>query len=141
MNIFIRTEGTKDSLDVLKLLFTKYDLLKRNPHVHLRADNFGQSENLMPLMTKQMKQLHFESRDTTSRCTLFTSGEFPFCPHFTNFTSKGFHIDDSVPSAFMKAVKDGKFPHLRRVDLNDCTLNNYGWSGVPQFSLEIGPKF
>ena len=35
----------------------------------------------------------------------------------------------------MKAVKEGKLPNLRRIELNNCSLSNYEWPEVPEFSL------
>ena len=45
-----------------------------------------------------------------------------------------------MPSAFIKAVKKGKLPNLRRIELKECTLNDREWPEVPEFSLETGPK-
>ena len=35
----------------------------------------------------------------------------------------------------MKAVKEGKLPNLRRIEVNNCSLSNYEWPEVPEFSL------
>ena len=73
--------------------------------------------------------------------TLFASGEFPFCPQFTHFIAKDFHIDNSVPSAFIKAVKDGKLPNLRRIELYNCIINDFEWPEVLELSLRSNTGF
>ena len=70
--------------------------------------------------------------------TLFVSRDFPFCPQLTHFIAKECNVDNSVPAAFTKAVKDGKFPNLRRIDIRNCTLHDCEWPEVPEFSLETG---
>ena len=82
-----------------------------------------------------MKELHLSGYN--SRPSLSASGEFPFCPKFTHFTANNYHIDDSVPTAFMKAVKEGKFPNLRRIELRECTMNDCEWPEFPEFSCVL----
>ena len=140
-SIVIKTNRTRDSLEILKLLLTNYNLLKRNPHVYLAVINesylgsMNTREDLTPLMSKQIKELRLDDPSTRIQCTLFASGEFPFCPQFTHFTAEYFHIDPSVPSAFLKAVKEGKLPNLRRIELNHCELYDFEWPEAPEFSL------
>ena len=146
-NIVINTFRTRDSLEILNLLLTSYNLPKRNPHVHISVINdsvmesMNSREDLMPLITKQIKELRLDKRGMHPRCTLFASGEFPFCPHFTHFTAKGYDITDSVPAAFMKAVKVGNLPNLKRIELNNCSLSDCQWPEVPEFSLKVRSTF
>ena len=138
-NILMRTQITTDTHEALKVLLTKYNLLKRNPHVYLTVNDTTSSRaDMMTLMTKDIKQLRLFT--SVSGCTLFASGELPYCPLFTCFIAWHFCIDDSVPSAFMKAVKAGKFPHLRRIELNKCRINDCEWPDVPEFSMEMGKE-
>ena len=37
----------------------------------------------------------------------------------------------------MKAVKEGKFPNLKRIELFDCTVSDSEWPEVPEFSCEL----
>ena len=37
----------------------------------------------------------------------------------------------------MKAVKEGKFPNLRRIELNECTMNDCEWPEAPEFSCDL----
>ena len=123
--------------EALKILLTRNNVLKRNPLVYTRVGVEG-SLDISNFMQRHMKELHLCVRVTSddSQNTLSASGEFPFCPQLAYFTAEYFTIDDSVPAAFMKAVKDGKFPNLRRIELNDCTLNDCEWPEVPEFSLQ-----
>ena len=140
-SIVISTNKTCGSPEILKLLLTKYNLMKRNPHVCLEVsngpldDSMNSREDLTPLMPKQIKELRLDGTSIRIQCTLFASGDFPFCPKFTHFIAKGFHIDPSVPAAFMKAVKEETLPNLRRIEVNRCTVNNCQWPEVPEFSL------
>ena len=110
---------------------------KRNPQVCTRkmCKDSHDLSTMIQTHTKQLRLVWF-SASQKAPGKLFVSGEFPFCPHFTHFTAEDFIIDDSVPAAFMKAVKGGKFPNLRRIELNDCVLNDCEWPEVPEFSLE-----
>ena len=136
-NILINTTSTKDSLELLNALLTKYGLLKRNPCVYLRVNRINSTrEDLMLLVTKQIKQLHLGRMEIDPPCTLFTSSEFPYCPEFTHFCAKDCIIDDSVPLAVIKVVKDGNLPNLRRIDLTDCQFNDCEWPEVPEFLLQ-----
>ena len=139
-NILIRSETMRDLPDALQVLLKNYNLLKKNPHVYLAVDDIRSSPrvDLEALMTKEIKQLRlFKS---FSGRNLFSCSEFPYCLQFTHFTARDYMIDDSIPFAFMKAVKDGKFPNLRRIELISCTLNDCEWPEVPEFSFETGPK-
>ena len=107
--------------------------------MYLTVEDFSlYREDLMPLVIKQIKQLRLFG---LSKCTLYASGEFPYCPLFTHFSVYGYHIDDSVPAAFMKAVKDGKLPNLRRIELNKNILVDFEWPKVPEFSLHIRKNY
>ena len=66
---------------------------------------------------------------------LLASREFPYCPELTHLAVEFYNIDDSVPAALMKAVKDGKFPNLRRKELRRCVLNDCEWPEVTEFYL------
>ena len=120
-------------LEISEILQTRHDLLKRDPQM-CATINFKNCQDIKILMQKNIKELHVSS---SGQATLSTSGEFPFCPQFTHFTAYGFHIDDSVPAAFIKAVKEGRLPNLRRIELNDCTMNDYEWPEVPEFSCDL----
>ena len=119
---------------ISKTLQTNSDVLKRTPQVYTTIVR-EHSQDLKTLVQKHIKELHVVSNSV--RAPLSVSGEFPFCPHFTHFTAKGYQISDSVPAAFLKAVKEGKFPSLRRIELTYCTMNAYEWPEVPEFSCEL----
>ena len=110
-------------MEISKILQTRCDVLKRDPQVCARI---WKSQDLKDLMQRHIKELHvLSNQDFTihdSEAPLYASGEFPFCPQFTHFTAEYFHVDNSVPAAFMKAVKDGKFPNLKRIKLHSCTM-------------------
>ena len=113
-------------------------------HLAVINDVFNESlnsdEDLTPLMTKQIKELRlYETR--LHQCTLFASGELPHCPQFTHFIAEGLCINNSVPSAFMKAVKVGNLPNLKRIELNNCSLSDCQWPEVPEFSLKVRSTF
>ena len=128
---------TPSYYEVLKILLTNIDVLERKPKVYMRIDVKG-SQDISKLIQKQVKDLHLLLSVTSgdSQNTLSASSEFPFCPHFTHFTADNYIIDDSVPAAFMKAVKDGKLSNLRRIELENCTFNDCEWPEVPEFSLQ-----
>ena len=132
-NIVIKTGRKRDPLEISNLLLTKYNLLKRNPHVYITWTMSQSHEDLMPMMTNQIKEFRLYAE--YSKCTLFASAGVPFCPHFTHFIASGFRIDPPVPSAFMNAVKVGNLPNLRRIELRSCTLSNCEWPEVLEFSL------
>ena len=119
------------------------NVMSRNPQVRARIQQ-NRSHDLCQLMErKHINQLHLivgESDHTEAQKTLSALGEFPFCSQFTHFIAVRCHIDDSVPAAFMKAVKKGKFPNLRRIELIRCTLNDCEWPEVPEFFVETKNK-
>ena len=125
-------------LQTSKILLTNHDVLKRNPQVFIEnhtEDSFD-LRTLIQQHTKELKVLDLEN----SRGTLFAPDEFPCCPQFTHFVVHGYRIDDSVPVAFMKAVKEGKFPNLRRIELKTFKLNDQcEWPEVPEFSYGVLP--
>ena len=141
-NIVISNHDMHASLEILKVLLTNYNLLKRNPHVYLTISGISNlilcEGDLTLLMSKQIKELRLDGG--LPPCSLVASGKFPSCPHFTHFIAKG-HIDDSVPSAFVKAVKEGKFPSLRRIELYNCTMNDFEWPEVQEFCLKPNTTF
>ena len=91
-NIVISNHDTHPSLEILKVLLTNYNLLKRNPHVYLTVidDSVNSRDDLTPLISKQLKELRLNG--VYSNSTLFASGGFPFCPHLTCFIAKKFMI-------------------------------------------------
>ena len=103
---------------ILETLLSNSNILERSPVVcsHVQGSN-----DLSTLLDKYMKELSLE-HGCESKGPLFTSSEFPFCAQFTHFTTEHYHIHDSA--AFMRAVKDGKFPNLRRIELKQCTMND-----------------
>ena len=121
-------------MEISKILQTRCDVLKRDPQVCARI---WKSQDLKDLMQSHIKELHVVSNQDFSEAPLYASDEFPFCPQFTHFTAEYFHVDNSVPAAFMKAVKDGKFPNLKRIKLHGCTMNDYEWPEVPEFLCDI----
>ena len=120
-------------LEISKILLTNSDVLKRAPQVSARI-YFYDAVDLKILMQKHTKELHLCSGGSTR---LSVSGEFPFCPHFTHFTARSCQISNSVPAAFVKAVKEGEFPNLRRIELDYCTVNDCEWPEVPEFSWNL----
>ena len=119
-----------------KILLTNHYVPKRNPQLfvtHYSEDSLDLT-TLIHQYTKEFEASYTED----TRETVFTSSEFPHCPQFTHFTVCSYRIDDSVPSTFTKAVTEGKFPNLKRIELRRCTLSNEcGWPEVPEFSVEI----
>ena len=107
---------------VLKILLAKSNSLDRNPKVCTKI-RYKKSLDLSTLIQKHIKELKLSPDSSHGSLRLTASSDFPLCPHFTRFTAMQCHIDNSVPLAFMKAVKNGKFPNLRRIELSDCTLN------------------
>ena len=138
LTVSIDSTDTDCYMEISKILKTRYDVLKRDPQVCARIWN---SQDLKNLMQRHIKELHVVSnQDSTiydSKAPLYASGEFPSCPQFTHFTAECFHVDNSVPAAFMKAVKDGKFPNLKRIELKYCTMNDCEWPQVPEFSCGL----
>ena len=61
-NIVISNHDTHPSLEILKVLLTNYNLLKRNPHVYLTVinDSVNSRDDLTPLISKQLKELRFK---------------------------------------------------------------------------------
>ena len=124
---------------ISKTLQTNSDVLKRDPLVYARVDS-EHSQDLKTLVEKHIKKLHVSNSDFTRshpKVTLSVSGEFPFCPHLAHFTAQNYQISNSVPAAFLKAVKEGKFPSLRRIELKSCTMNDCEWPEVPEFSCDL----
>ena len=125
----------------LSILLPKYNLLKRNPQVYARVECSG-SQDLSTLITKHIKQLHL-LRDFTmereSHVSLFVSGEF-HCPQLTHFTLDFIQIDNSVATAFLKAVQNGELPHLKRIKLFRCIVNDCEWPVLPEFSFGTDEK-
>ena len=119
---------------LLDILLPKYNLLKRNPQVYAKVV-CRQSHDLSTLMTKHIKQLRLVWSGAYSHSTLFVSGQFPHCPQLTHLTIEYFHIDDSVHSSLMKAVQNGKLPHLQRLELFDCEVSDCEWPAVSEFSF------
>ena len=129
----------------LSILLPKYNLLKSNPQVYARVE-CHESHDLSTLMTKDLKELilvgennkklYLLGKDKLSSVTLFMSGKFPNCPKLTNITLEGCHLDNSVPSAFMKAVQNGDLPHLKRIELVGCTVSDCEWPAIPEFSFK-----
>ena len=127
--------------NALKILLRNSNILKRNPQVCAEI-NCDQSCNLSTLIQKHVKKLHLRRNANANihKVSLSASSEFPYCPQFTHFTAEHCIIDDSVPSAFMKAVTDGKFPNLRRIELINCVLNDCEWPEVPEFYCDFQSK-
>ena len=100
--------------------------------------------DLSTLMTKHIKQLNLLRNDRIkgySLVTLFVSGKLPHCPQLTHFTLERCHIDDSVPFSFMEAVQNRDLPHLKRIELFRCIVNDCEWPKVPKFSFNTIGKF
>ena len=94
-------------------------------------------------MTKYIKQLWLTRNYNIvpdSQVTLFVSGKFLHCPQLTQVILEHCHIDDSVPSFLMKAFNNGDVPNLKRIELIHCTVNDYEWPAVPEFSFETSGK-
>ena len=127
------------SNQIFKLL-TKHDLLKRNPQVRVKITC---NECDLSTLVQHTNQLHLVGLERQypipSISPIFASGEFPHCPQFTHFVAHRFQIDDSVPSTFLKAIRDGKFPELKRIEFKNCKVNDtVEWPEVPEFCLETG---
>ena len=133
--IYIVVDNSEHYHKVLKKLLTKSNILDVNPQVCSFIE-VKESLDLSTLIQKHIKVLKISSESNDS-LRLTASSEFPFCPHFTEFAAQSYHMDDSVPAAFMKAVKDGKFPNLKRIELDRCTLNDCEWPEVPEFCCDF----
>ena len=133
LTVSLDCKNTEYYMEMSRILQSKYNVLEKVAEVCARISE-SNYQDLKILMQKHIKQLHVSN---SGQATLSTSGEFPFCPQFTHFTAYGFHIDDSVPAAFIKAVKEGKLPNLRRIELNSCTMNDCEWPEVPEFFCEF----
>ena len=118
----------------LNIVLPKYKLLKRNPQVYARVE-FHESQDLSTLMTKHIKHLYLSEKGYERQFTLLVSGEFPHCPQLTHFTLEFIQIDNSVATAFLKAVQNGELPYLKRVELFCCIVNDCEWPVVPEFSF------
>ena len=137
--IFINYGNVQYYQTVLKSFLKNSNILKRDPQMCARIQ-CRWSQNLSPLIQKHTKELNLVWEDGC-RGTLSVTSGFSLCPQFTNFLAEKCDVDNSVPAAFMKAVKDGTFPNLRRIELKDCTFNDQcEWPEVPEFSLEVGVK-
>ena len=136
--IAIDVSDLESYYNVLKILLRNSKILKMNPQVDAII-KCQQPCNLSTLIQKHVKKLHLCSNvgESIHKVSLSASSEFPYCPQFTHFTADLLHIDDSVPSAFMKAWKAGKFPNLRRIELYQCVLNDCEWPEVPEFSCHL----
>ena len=95
------------------------------------------SNDISALMTNHIKQLYLAGELSLSqtRKIFYGSGELPFSPQLTHLTLALRQIDDSLAATVMKAMKDGKLPNLRRIELNECTINDCEWPEVPEFSF------
>ena len=124
-----------DALQVLNLLLHDYNLSHRNPQVYLTLSCSGGYEfDVIKPMTKEVKELckyikELRFEDTSNALpldqasinfTLTAYGEFPYCPVFRNLVVQKYHIDDSTPSAFKEALRGGKLPNFRSVDIVCC---------------------
>ena len=118
----------------LNILLPKYNLLKRNPQVYARVE-CHESQDLSTLMTKHIKHLYLSQEAYQHQFTLLVSGKFPHCPQLTQVTLEFIQIDNSVATAFLKAVQNGELPHLKRVELSCCIVNDCEWPVVPEFSF------
>ena len=119
----------------LEILLVKCDTFKRNHRVFVSIKSY-QSQDLSTLIQKHKNKLKLCSLlgNSTQR-NLLASGEFPYCPELTHLAVEFYKIDDSAPFALMKAVKDGKFPNLRRIEFRRCVLRGCEWPEVPEFYL------
>ena len=131
--VFMTDHNSESYHEDLKILLTNSNLLNRNPQLCATIKD-KRFPDLSTLITKYTKKLRLSPE---TKAFLFASSEFPFCPQFTHFKAMYLHIHDSVPKAFMKAVKSGKLPNLRRIDLIYCTLNDCEWLEVPEFSCSL----
>ena len=121
---------------ILNNLLPKYNLLKRNAQVYATVDSSShESLDLSTLMTKHIKQLECFGFDDHSLPTLSISSKIPHCPQLTQIILVDCNVDDSVPSALTKAIQQGKLPNLKRVELIHCTVSDYEWPAVPEFSF------
>ena len=121
----------------LNILLPKYNLLKRNPQVYAIDYNSEKlSHDLKTVMTKHIKKLHLVSAIIEPYAVLFISDQFPHCPQLTHRILKEWYIDDSVPSALIKAVQNGDLPNLKRIELIDCVVRDCDWPEVPEFLLD-----
>ena len=123
----------------LDILLPKYNLLKRNPPIYARVECSG-SHDLSTLITKHIKHLYLSEKGYERQFPLLVSGKFPHCPQLTHFTLAFIQIDNSVATAFLKAVQNGELPHIKRVELFRCILNDCEWPVVPEFSFETDKK-
>ena len=134
LTLAIDSEYT-DALQVLNLLLHDRNLSHRNPQVYLRLGFDDEDQfDVIKIMAKEVKELckyikelRFKYTpsgllldEASTNFTLKASGKFPYCPVFRHLMVKRGHIDGSVPSAFREALRDGKLPNFRSVDLYNC---------------------
>ena len=132
--ISIENDG-KTALALLHLLLWKYKLDKRNPQVYAQIECSENPKDLTNMSSKFIEELHLEapySRSNTLPTLSMT--DFPYCPNLNYFSVSGFHIDDPVSSAFMKAVQNGKLRKLKQIEFTNCTMANSDWPEISQFS-------
>ena len=132
--ISIENDG-KTALALLHLLLLKYKLDKRNPQVYAQIECSENPKDLINMSSKFIEELHLmaPSSSSTTLPTL-SMADFPCCPNLNYFRVYGFHIDDSISSAFMKAVQNGKLRKLKQIKFINCTMANSEWPEISQFS-------
>ena len=132
LTISLNMDGYMDGTRYLDILLNKYKLCKRNPQVYLRT-KISRDYDICTAISEHMKELHlWGDRDST----LFASGDIPYCPLFTCLNVGNLHINPSVPSAFTKAVNDGKLPILRCTKLDSVYMNITDWPEVSDFRYQ-----
>ena len=132
-SISIHGTETETFKKYLNILLPKYNLLKRNPQVYAEV-NCRVDCDLSTLITMHIKQLHLLGSYSHCRVTLLMAGKLS--NELTHLILKECHIDDSVPSTFVKAVENGDLPHLKRIELVDCEVSDSDWPEVPEFSFK-----
>ena len=113
---------------LLDILLNKYGLCNRNPQVYLGEQGI-RDYDICILISKHIKELRLLGYDNT----LMASGDIPYCSLFTCLKLCDLDIHPSVPSAISKAVKDGKLPNLRHIELIHLHSNAANWPKVPEF--------
>ena len=114
-----------DDCKILDLLLR--ELAHRNPQIYLRiAPSFDAEWDLNVLLSEHIKELRIVN--ISHNATLQASGQIPHCPILTHITAEGnyVHVDQSVAMEVWKAVRRGKLPSLRQIQiLNSCLCCRY----------------
>ena len=106
-----------DALEIMNLLLQKHNLSHRSPQIYLKSAIItGTRFDITHVLRKHCKKLYI-NRWITNSASIAASGELPHCPILTDLTIVGLHIEQSVPSALLRAIQSGKCPSLTHIEI------------------------